>query len=102
MSPPPANQDVTERPRTEARIPFHTKMRLEIALGETLEGHTLDVSMSGAFMELQVPPGACEVGDQGVVFLTMKEGESTYEVSFPCRIARINDRGIGLDFESTL
>jgi hypothetical protein len=90
----------TERPRTEARIPFHTKMRLEIALGVVIEGYTIDVSMSGAFMGTDLPTQECQIGDKGVVFLTMKEGNSTYEVSFPCQVARINPRGIGLDFES--
>ncbi|MEO5333272.1 MAG: PilZ domain-containing protein [Magnetococcus sp. YQC-5] len=93
---------VADRPRGEARFPFHTRMRLEIALGQSLEGYTADVSMSGAFMEIDGPKDLCQVGDKGVVFLEMKKGEETYEVSFPCQVARINARGIGLDFESDL
>ncbi|MBF0127484.1 MAG: PilZ domain-containing protein [Magnetococcales bacterium] len=89
-----------DRPRAEARIPFHTRMRLEITLGEVIEGFTADVSMSGAFMETTMPTGACQVGDKGVVFLEMREGATSYEVSFPCQVARVNVRGIGLDFES--
>ncbi|MBF0179452.1 MAG: PilZ domain-containing protein [Magnetococcales bacterium] len=95
--PPPVRPD---RPRAEARIPFHTRMRLEIALGEVIEGFTVDVSMSGAFMETDTSASPCAVGDKGVVFLEMKEGNATYEVSFPCQVARVNVRGIGLDFES--
>ncbi|MEO5346348.1 MAG: PilZ domain-containing protein [Magnetococcus sp. YQC-9] len=87
-------------PRSEARFPFHTKIRLEIALGQVYHGHTADVSMSGAFMETSQPTDEIVIGDKGVVFLEMQEGGSSYEVSFPCSVARINPRGIGLDFES--
>ncbi|GAB0057772.1 hypothetical protein SIID45300_02104 [Candidatus Magnetaquicoccaceae bacterium FCR-1] len=95
-----AETEVAERPRAEARFPFHTRIRLEIALGQVYQGHTADVSMSGAFMETTQPTGEIVVGDKGVVFLEMHEEGSTYEVSFPCTVARINPRGIGLDFES--
>lgn len=96
----PGSSGSPERPRAEARFPFHTKIRLEVALGESIQGFTADVSMSGAFMETDSPTDAVRVGDKGVVFLEMKEGGATYEVSFPCTVARINARGIGLDFES--
>ncbi|MBF0627669.1 MAG: PilZ domain-containing protein [Magnetococcales bacterium] len=103
MSPesiPSTPSGIPERPRAEARFPFHTKIRLEVALGESITGFTADVSMSGAFMESDQPIAGVQIGDKGVVFLEMKEGGSTYEVSFPCTVARINPRGIGLDFES--
>ncbi|MBF0271351.1 MAG: PilZ domain-containing protein [Magnetococcales bacterium] len=98
--PPSTPSGIPERPRTEARFPFHTKIRLEVALGQSVSGFTADVSMSGAFMESDMPTDELRVGDKGVVFLEMKEGGSTYEVSFPCTVARINPRGVGLDFES--
>ncbi|MBF0614022.1 MAG: PilZ domain-containing protein [Magnetococcales bacterium] len=89
-----------ERPRAEARFAFHTRIRLEVAVGESICGWTADVSMSGAFMETDTSNLAVQVGDKGVVFLEMREGGASYEVSFPCTVARVNARGIGLDFES--
>ncbi|MBF0340729.1 MAG: PilZ domain-containing protein [Magnetococcales bacterium] len=96
----PPSSGAPERPRTETRFPFHTRMRLEVALGQSIEGLTADVSMSGAFMETTMSTGGVLVGDKAVVFLEMKEGGATYEVSFPCTVARVNPRGVGLDFES--
>ncbi|MBF0439458.1 MAG: PilZ domain-containing protein [Magnetococcales bacterium] len=88
--------------RINDRFALRTKIRLEIALGQTIAGYTTDVSISGAFLQTDQSTEECQIDDKGNVFIETKEGDETYDVSFPCVVARITPQGIGLDFDYQL
>ena len=90
------------RPRSEKRIPFASQLRFESHAGIVALGYTTNVSLSGAFMHVENGPPEINMGDEGVVFLDVQRGEQRFNVSFPCKVARITPEGYGLDFESEM
>ncbi|MBF0186340.1 MAG: PilZ domain-containing protein [Magnetococcales bacterium] len=87
----------------DKRIRFVTGLSLSMDTGLAMEGQTTDVSLSGAFMQIEGgPPEEIQSGDRGVVGVMVKEEENTYTMSFPCTVVRVTHEGLGLDFDEEI
>ncbi|MBF0310071.1 MAG: PilZ domain-containing protein [Magnetococcales bacterium] len=92
--------DSAEQPARHAeRIRFITNLTFRGDDGLVVEGHTTDVSLSGAFLFTDVIPPAAKVGQGGIVEVLVREGEREFNMTFPCSIARVTERGLGLFFD---
>lgn len=86
--------------RREDRITFVTELFLETNRGVTLSGHTTDVSLSGAFLFTGYRPDTIQEGDTGVVTATVRgKDDRMFDMAFPCVVARVTERGVGLHFD---
>nr|CRH05033.1 conserved protein of unknown function [include PilZ domain] [Candidatus Magnetococcus massalia] len=86
--------------RQDERIRFITDLVFYAADGTRYTGQTSDVSFSGAFLTTELPEGSTlQEGDEGVVEVTVSEDGRTFNMSFPCKIARITANGLGLNFD---
>ncbi|MBF0620521.1 MAG: PilZ domain-containing protein [Magnetococcales bacterium] len=86
--------------REDERFSYITQLHF-IADKDSSEitGRTADVSMSGAFMLTTHPPKGIDVGDGGVVDVTMKENGKEVQMAFHCQVARVTNDGLGLTFD---
>ena len=85
--------------RENPRMRFITSLTLRTQQGFVLEGFTTDVSFGGAFLHTTSPAQGIKVGDDGVAAITVREGDREFQMIFPCQVARVTDRGIGLNFD---
>ncbi|MEO5378051.1 MAG: PilZ domain-containing protein [Magnetococcus sp. DMHC-6] len=101
MQPEENSNPTHQTTRGESRIPYMTELEFQADHGAIFHGHTSDVSYSGAFLNTQQEPLNIQVGDVGVAAITITEANKrSYNVSFPCIVARVTPKGLGLNFES--
>ncbi|MEO5331416.1 MAG: PilZ domain-containing protein [Magnetococcus sp. YQC-5] len=84
--------DTSSRRRHE-RVYFKYQAVLELAGGKTFWGITQDVSLRGLFLNVTGVPAGVEVGDVGLLRLTVLN----LKKEFPCRVAHVRNAGIGIE-----
>ncbi|OSM05062.1 PilZ domain-containing protein [Magnetofaba australis] len=85
--------------RQSDRIRFITRLVFHSAQGLRIEGQSNDVSLSGAFLKTPGKAQNIDEGESGVAQITVREGDSEVTMSFPCRVARVTEAGVGLHFD---
>ncbi|MBF0159680.1 MAG: PilZ domain-containing protein [Magnetococcales bacterium] len=89
----------TATTRNDPRIRFVTGIVLRTQDNLVIEGHTSDVSLSGAFLQTSGSHYDITPGEKGVAAVTVQEQEHEYTMVFPCTVARVTRDGIGLNFD---
>ncbi|MBF0435779.1 MAG: response regulator [Magnetococcales bacterium] len=82
------------RRRNWERQEYQTGMTLELNSGIVISGYTLDVSLGGVFLLTDTPLTHISLGDKGTIHIKIAQ----LNLAFPCVVARINPRGIGVNF----
>ncbi len=86
-------QLATHARRRHERVWFKYQAVLELVGGKTFWGITRDVSLRGLFLNTTGVPIGIQVGDTGVLRLTVLN----LKKEFPCRIAHVTGQGIGIE-----
>ncbi|MEO5366496.1 MAG: PilZ domain-containing protein [Magnetococcus sp. WYHC-3] len=89
-----------EVPRQDERFRFVSHVRFLGDGGLIIQGRTSDVSLSGAFLEPDPPVTGLAPGLEGVLEVTLNENGQAVVMDFPCIVARVTPRGIGLNFDA--
>jgi signal transduction histidine kinase len=80
--------------RSWERLEYQTSMELMLQGGRCISGHTMDVSLGGVFLSVTVSIEGLKIGDEGELFIHPRDDNLT----FPCKIVRIAENGLGLNF----
>jgi len=80
--------------RNWERQEYQTGMVLQLEDGRSFEGHTMDVSLGGVFLLVSEATDSVKIGDKGALHILPKDDN----LIFPCKVVRIAEHGIGLNF----
>ncbi|NQU55900.1 MAG: PilZ domain-containing protein, partial [Rhodospirillales bacterium] len=80
--------------RNWERQEYQTGMVLTLDSGRSFEGHTMDVSLGGVFLLVSEATDGLKIGDQGELHILPRDDN----LIFPCKVVRIAEHGIGLNF----
>lgn len=76
------------------RMEYQTAMVFMLNDGRSIDGHIINVSLSGVFMLVPDSDDIPKIGDAGVLHILPKEDN----LVFPCQVVRVTQKGVGLNF----
>jgi hypothetical protein len=76
------------------RLSLVRKAVLELETGDILVGDTVDISLRGALLEVDLLPDADLSGLNGTLFMIGEDGD--HSSGFPCQVVRVTARTVAI------